>query len=86
MSSDPSRESEVILYQTEDGQTRVEVHFEGESAWLSLNQMAELFQSHKSFISRHIANIFHEGEPSLQASVAKYATTAAHKPVELQHL
>jgi hypothetical protein len=48
------REAEVLLYQTEDGRARVEVRFEGETAWLSLRQMAELFQRDKSVISRHV--------------------------------
>jgi hypothetical protein len=77
MSSDPNPESEVILYQTEDGQTRVEVQFKGETAWLSLTPMAELFQRDKSVISRHIANIFEEGELRRDSVVANFATTAA---------
>jgi hypothetical protein len=49
-----SREAECLLYQTEDGRTRVEVRFDGETAWLSLSQMAELFQRDKSVIARHV--------------------------------
>jgi len=49
--------AEILLYQTEDGQTRLEVAFRGESCWLSLNQLAELFQRNKSVISRHIKNV-----------------------------
>ncbi|HAI88019.1 MAG TPA: cell filamentation protein Fic, partial [Firmicutes bacterium] len=45
--------TEILLYQTEDGQTRLEVFFVGETCWLSLNQLAELFQRDKSVISRH---------------------------------
>jgi hypothetical protein len=71
------RESEFLLYQTEDGTTRVEVRFRGETAWLSLKQMAELFQRDKSVISRHIKNIFKEGELAREAVVADFATTAA---------
>jgi len=55
-------EAQFLLYQAEDGRTRVEVRFEGESAWLSLGQMVELFQRDKSVISRHIKNVFEEGE------------------------
>lgn len=69
------RESEFLLYQTEDGRGRVEVRFVGETAWLSLGQMAELFQRHKSVISRHIKNVFAEGELSREAVVARFATT-----------
>ncbi len=71
---DPNPSSEIILYQTQDQQTRVEVRFRGETAWLSLNQMAELFQRDKSVISKHIKNVFDEGELSAEGTVAKHAT------------
>ncbi|MCD7730169.1 MAG: virulence RhuM family protein [Oscillospiraceae bacterium] len=67
---------EIVVYQTEDGLTRLDVKFENETVWLSLDQMAELFQRDKSTISRHIRNIFAEGELSKNAVVAKFATTA----------
>lgn len=74
MSENTSPQSEIILYQTEDGGTRLQVRLEGETVWLSLNQMAELFQRDKSVISRHIKNVFEEGELSRTATVAKSAT------------
>lgn len=55
-------ESEIILFQSEDGQTKVEVRMDGETVWLTLNQLAELFQRDKSVISRHIKNVFEAGE------------------------
>ena len=58
----PKTNSEIVLYQAADGKTRLEVQFQGETAWLSLNQMAELFQRDKSVISKHIKNAFDEGE------------------------
>ena len=58
----PKSVSEIILYQTEDGRARVECRFENETIWLSLNQMAELFQTTKQNVSLHIQNIFEEGE------------------------
>lgn len=67
-------QGEIILYQTEDGQTRIEARLTGESAWLSLNQLADLFQRDKSVISRHLKNIFEEGELDPTATVAKFAT------------
>ncbi len=70
-------EGEFLLYQTEDGETRVEVRFTGETAWLSLLQMTELFQRDKSVISRHIRNVFKEGELQRESVVAQLATTAA---------
>jgi hypothetical protein len=66
--------AEFLLYQAEDGQTRLEVAFRGETCWLSLNQLAELFQRDKSVISRHIKNLFDEGELMREATVAKFAT------------
>ena len=68
---------EFLLYQTEDGQTRLEVAFRGRTCWLSLNQLAELFQRDKSVISRHISNLFCEGELTKESGVANFATTAA---------
>jgi hypothetical protein len=77
MSEKPSPQSEIILYQTEDGGTRLQVRLEGETVWLSLNQMADLFQRDKSVISRHIKNLFSDGELVRSSVVAESATTAA---------
>ncbi|MDD2466745.1 MAG: virulence RhuM family protein [Desulfobulbus sp.] len=66
--------SEIILYQAEDGRTKLEVRLQNETVWLSLNQLAELFQRDKSVISKHIRNIFSEDELQPKATVAKYAT------------
>ena len=71
------QKSELILYQTEDQKTRIEVRLQGETVWLSLNQMAELFDRDKSVISKHIKNVFEEGELKPEPVVAKFATTAA---------
>lgn len=73
----PDNAGELLLYQTEDGLTRVEAKMVNESVWLSLSQMADLFQRDKSVISRHISNIFEEGELSTASVVANFATTAA---------
>ncbi len=77
MSDLTRREAEFLLYQAEDGRTRVEVRFDGETAWLSLGQLAELFQRDKSVISRHVKNVFEESELDRAAVVAESATTAA---------
>lgn len=69
-------DSNFLLYQTEDGQTRIEVRLENETVWLSLNQMADLFQRDKSVISKHMRNIFNDKELARESVVAKYATTA----------
>ncbi|MCR0327053.1 virulence RhuM family protein [[Clostridium] innocuum] len=64
----------VIIYQTEDGLTKIDVNMQDETVWLSLEQMADLFQRDKSTISRHIKNIFAEGELVREATVANFAT------------
>lgn len=68
---------EIIIYQTDDGLTKINTTFDGDTVWLSIDQMAELFQRDKSTISRHIKNVFLEGELVKEAVVAKFATTAA---------
>ena len=65
---------ELIIYQTEDGQTKIDVRMDNDTVWLSLDQMAELFQRDKSTISRHIKNVFQEGELTEDATVANFAT------------
>lgn len=67
---------DMIIYTTEDGLTKVETTFDGDTVWLSIDQMAELFQRNKSTISRHIKNIFAEGELQRDSVVANFATTA----------
>ncbi|MBN1866166.1 virulence RhuM family protein [Candidatus Sumerlaeota bacterium] len=62
------------MYQTEDGRIRIETRLASDSAWLSLNQMVELFQRDKSVISRHIRNAFEEGELTQETTVARFAT------------
>ncbi len=70
----PSPSSEIILYQTEDGRSRIEVRLENETVWLTINQMAELFRVDKSGISRHLKNVYDAGELRREATAAKYAT------------
>lgn len=67
---------DFIIYQTEDGLTKINVRVENDTVWLSLDLMAELFQRDKSTISRHIKNIFSEGELLADSVVANFATTA----------
>ena len=73
---------QILLYQTPDGESRIEVTLQGETVWLSLDQMAELFQRNKSTISRHIKNVFEEGELNKDMVVAKFATTTQHGAIE----
>lgn len=65
---------EIIIYQTGDGLSKINVNLQNETVWLSLDQMAELFQRDKSTISRHIKNIFIEGELVRESTVANFAT------------
>ena len=65
---------EIIIYQTEDGLTKIDVSLRDETVWLTLEQMAELFGRDKSTISRHIRNVFAEGELTKEATVANFAT------------
>ena len=74
---DDSPNNSIIIYTTEDGLTKIDTTFDGDTVWLSIDQMAELFQRDKSTISRHIKNIFAEGELERDSVVAKFATTAA---------
>ena len=67
-------ENEIIIYQTHDGQTKIDVRLENETVWLTQNQMAELFQTTKQNISSHIKNIFEEGELSENSTVKDYLT------------
>ena len=69
---------QIILFQTQSGETKIEVRLANESVWLTADQMAELFQRNKSTISRHIKNVFESGELSRNVVVAKYATTTQH--------
>jgi hypothetical protein len=72
-----SSQSTFLLYQTEDGQTRIEVRLEDETVWLSQAAMTELFQTTKQNISLHLKNIFTEGELEIDRVVKEYLTTAA---------
>lgn len=64
----------IILYTTPDGESKIEVTLQNETVWLTLDQMAELFQRNKSTISRHIKNIFETGELNADSTVAFFAT------------
>src|ERR1035437_3246242 len=68
MAKKPQPNSEIILYQTEDNQTRLQVRLEGETVWLTQAQMAELFQTTQQNASLHIQNIYEEGELTPEAT------------------
>jgi len=71
------KQSQIIIFRTDDKRVSVDVRFDEDTAWLSLDQMAGLFERDKSTISRHIRNVFEEGELDRESVVANFATTAA---------
>ena len=78
--------SEIIMYQTEDGLTKIETTFDGDTVWLSIDQMADLFQRDRSVIGKHIRNIFKEGELDKESVWAKFAYTASDgKEYQVDH-
>lgn len=82
----PHNPGEFLIYQTQDGRTRVQVRIEGETVWLTQKAMAELFQKDVRTISEHIRNIFEEGELQAEAVIRKFRITAAdNKQYETQH-
>ena len=66
--------NQIVIYQTEDGQTRIDVRMENESVWLTQVQMVELFQTTKQNVSLHIGNVFKDGELEQEATVKEYLT------------
>ncbi|MCB4773577.1 MAG: hypothetical protein LGB05_08165 [Sulfurovum sp.] len=63
--------SNILICQTEDGQTKIQTRLEDETVWLSIEQMAELFQKSRSTINEHILNIYKEGEFEKEVSLKK---------------
>jgi hypothetical protein len=76
MKKEPHPNSALILYQTEDGRTRIQCRFENETVWLTQQQMAELFQTTKQNVGQHLKSLFAEGE-LVQDSVVKDSFTTA---------
>ena len=77
---------EILIYQTEDGLTRINVNMQNETVWLSKAQMAELFQRDRSVISKHIKNVFEDGELSRESNVQILHVANSDKPVEFYSL
>jgi hypothetical protein len=79
-------DNQIIIFKTDDEKISVDVRFEEETVWLTLDQMAELFERDKSTISRHIKNVFDDGELDRNSVVANFATTAADgKTYQVDH-
>lgn len=78
--------SEILIYQTEDGKTKIQTRLENETVWLSQEQMAELFQRDRSVITKHIGNIFSEGELEEKSNVQNLHISSSDKPVKFYSL
>lgn len=72
-----NKTGEIVIYQTDDGQTKIDVRFEDETVWLTQAQLVDLYQSSKANISEHIKHIFEEGELDEDSAVRNFRTTAA---------
>lgn len=81
-----SRKSDLIIYTTNDGLAKIETTFDGDTVWLTKAQMAELFQRDRSVISRHIKNVFDEGELPKDGNVQILHIPDSDKPVEFYNL
>ena len=81
MAGNRNHNSSLIMYQTEDGLTRIEVQLENDTVWLSQIQMSELFQRERSVITKHINNIFNEGELDKKTNVHILHIANADRPV-----
>ena len=73
----PDSQGDIIIYQTEDGVTKIDVRFVDETVWLTQAQLVQLFQTSKANVSEHIKNIFAESELYADSVVRKFRTTAA---------
>lgn len=78
--------SEILIYQSENGVTKIDVTFMDETVWLSKAQMAELFQRDRSVISKHIKKVFEEGELPRESNVQILHIANSDKPVEFYNL
>ena len=80
------QQSDILIYQSDDGVTRIETRLENETVWLTQAQMAELFQKDRSVITKHIANIFEDGELEENSNVQILHISTADRPVKFYNL
>ena len=73
---------EIVIYQTQDGTTQLDVRLDGETVWITQDQMAQLFQRDRTAIGRHISNIFSEGELDRNVVCANFAHTTLHGAID----
>ena len=83
---DSNQNSQLILYQTEDGETQIQVIMQDETVWLTQKEMADLFQRDQSVISRHVNNVFKEGELDEESNMQKMHIANSDKPVAFYNL
>ena len=81
-----NEQNQILIYQTEDGQTQVDVRMENETVWLTTNQMAMLFDREESNIRRHVINVFKEGELDRENNVHFLHVNGVKKPVPYYNL
>src|SRR5690554_4680615 len=79
-------DSEIIIYQAEDGQTKIQTRLEDETVWLTQEQMSELFQRERSVITKHIGNVFKEGELEEKSNVQILHISGSDRPVKYYNL
>src|SRR3970040_2636163 len=77
---------EIVVYQTADGEVRVDVRLESETVWLTQNHMAELFGRERSVVSKHLRNVFREGELDEKSNVQNLHIAGSDKPVKFYNL
>lgn len=80
------QQSEILIYNTEDGKTKIQVRLDEETVWLTQEQMAELFQRERTVITKHITNVFHEGELDEESNVQKMHIANSDKPIKYYNL
>ncbi len=78
--------SEILIYQTEDGKTNIQTRLENETVWLTQEQIGELFQRDRSVITKHIGNIFKEGELDEKSNVQNLHISGSDRPVKFYNL
>ena len=82
----PQEKANLIMYQTEDSLTKIEVTFDGDTVWLTQEQMAQLFQRERSVITKHIKNVFTEGELDKKSNVQNLHIANSDKTVKFYSL
>lgn len=78
--------SEILIYQTDDGKTKIQTRLENETVWLTQDQISELFQRERSVITKHINNVFQEGELEEKSNVQILHITSSDRPIKIYNL